>query len=682
MLILLFFVPGMILPAEERVQNIPALETSRRVMLAGILRERKIPFEERSLFAGYGGFGFSIHVSLPASTNEGGEKKPGTFILAVPLSGAENTGDTKNPEDFPFGFDLALGFIEKVLAEGTETDILVAFLGDEWTALPHPAEDPHRGLEDLYSRIAVPESTGLVYLDMNLPSGEIVIHHGAQKALAPLHILKPLGSLCESRGIPYTLAIRFNELYKLGLAEGPSPLEFAYARSIPAIYISGNNAVPANPAGSTLDAPALGELILDYVRALDLGAENHDYHYLVFQYFGKTLFVPEYATVLFFLAIAALFVFAVLIYSVVFRFRLAVQWKIFLKQSWILLLFYLLLVLSLSGASLLFRLLIQDTGTLTGLRGNAPALFYAAAGIQLLGIALFTLISPALNLIYVPRRANFYGSSAVILSALEILLAAFLDITFIPIFIWVFFFTFLASCFTQPLLIWLCAIFSFLRGAEALRALYLTGNTQFETLILSGNIPVILYVALISLPFFIILKRGRVIQGREKNQPWLFKGVPGFTVLVCAAASLGTGIFFLNRIPASLPIPPREAPGSLDMKVTSRVWLERRTLGITLEAPGHPLKFELYLDGSAETPGQEIPIIYSAPMPFRYIEDENLNSMEFVLGEGPPNPFTTEIVLPVNFNGYLRAEAVYLEGKDGDYQPRLSRRLPVGGISP
>jgi hypothetical protein len=73
-----------------------------------------------------------------------------------------------------------------------------------------------------------------------------------------------------------------------------------------------------------------------------------------------------------------------------------------------------------------------------------------------------------------------------------------------------------------------------------------------------------------------------------------------------------------------------------------------------------------------------MPVIYSAPMPFRYIEDSpSRSSIEFILGEGPPNPFATEIVLPANFAGFLRAEALYIQGEDND-QLSIGRSYFIG----
>ncbi|MDR2078447.1 MAG: hypothetical protein LBP74_01850 [Treponema sp.] len=670
-LILLLLIPGILYGNN--------LENSRRATLTGILNERKIPFEVRPLFAEYGGFGSSVHVFLPASPN-GEEKKPGTFILAVPLS---FTGDDRR--NFPYAFEAALSLIDKIRGEPLRTDILVAFLGDEWSALGPNAADPHLGLADLYSRLEVSEDTAMVYLDMYGEVTELVIHHGARRELAPLNLLRLLGRLCDSRSIPYSPGIGSNELYKLGLADGPSVLEFALPREMPALYLTG-------PGSGEAGIAALDTLLFEYAASLDIGAENPDYHYLLFQFAGKIFFIPEYTTVLLFLAVSALLFLALLIYSVVFRYRLAIQWKVFFKRSWILALFYLLLILSLKGAALMFQLLTGSAGRMEDFDPPA-ALFYGTMAVQLLfGAVLFTLIFPAGDLVYVPRRANFYGSASVILVSLEILLAAFFDITFIPIFLWAFVFTFLAACIKRPPLILLCSFLAFFLGLSTLLTIVRGENRRLGSLILSGNTAVILYIALISLPFFTTIKRGSLLRaGAAKNRNprriiplTVFKyTIPGISFLAFTALVLGICAFHFTRYPIRQTTERTiddTAGGTnyLGMEVKDRILLERRTLAITLEAPVPPLLFSLYLEVAA---ANEIPVIYSAPMPFRYIEDNNSpnrNSVEFILGEGPPNPFTTEIVLPLDFTGFLRAEALCPELAEGEGQFRIIRRYPIG----
>jgi hypothetical protein len=657
-----------------------ALEDSRRDRLAEILTKRKIPFETRSLFTGFGGFGYSIHVPLPASPGPEG-KKPGLFVLALPLS---FTGDDQ--QEFPYAFEAALGFIDRVRSEGLEIDAMAAFLGDEWPELREDA--PHLGLMDLYSRLDLPENTAMIYLDRQGEAGELLVHHGARRALAPLNILRPLARLCDERDIPYTLAVNANELYKLGLADGPSALEFALERELPALYLAGG-------APSTGNIRDLDALLFDYARSIEPETENPDYHYLVFQVFKRFFFVSEFATVLLFLAVATLFFFAALTYSVVLRYHLAVQWKVFFKRSWILLLYWLMLVLALKATALIFR---------SAFRGAAPAffnentlLFYAAAGSQLLaGAALFILVSFLGDCIYVPRRANFYGSAAIIIVIAEILLAAYIDITFIPMFLWAFVFIFLAACIRQPVLIWSCAALSFFQAATALLTLVRTGNRQLGFLIFSGNTAFILYLALVSLPFFITLKRGALFYSRragKQNSPAelikritepdaLLRLMTPRLLLFVFATALGVGLCFFARNPGPpagerTVVDEPESRGILAMEVEDRAFMERRILNITLKTPENPIRFNLRLDSAREG---EVPIIYSAPMPFRYVEDPGATDrafVEFVLGEGPPNPFSTEITLPLDFSGVLRAEALYAED-GGDSQSRVIRRYPIG----
>ncbi|MDR3123720.1 MAG: hypothetical protein LBU16_08095 [Treponema sp.] len=654
------------------------LEDSRLAMLAAILTERKIPFETRSLFAEFGGFGSSIHVRLPASPGAG-DQKPGFFILALPLS---FTGDDRR--EFPYAFEAALDFIGRVRAEGLQTDVMAAFLGDEWSALGGDRNAPHTGLLDLCSRLELPEDAAMIYLDMGGETGEILVHHGARRALAPLNILRPLARLCDERNIPYSLAVNANELYKLGLADGPSALELALERELPALYLAG---------GAAGGIQNLDALLFDYARSVNPGMESPDYHYLIFHVPGRFFFVSEYATTLLFLVAAALFFFAALTYSVVLRRRLAVQWKVFFKRSWILLLYWLMLALALKGAALIFRGFAR--GADPARFGGTSLLLYAAAASQLLtGVSLFMVVSFLGDCIHVPRRENFYGSSAIILVIVETLLSAYIDVTFIPVFIWAFLFTFLAACIRKPVLIWICAALAFFQGGGLL-TLIQAGNKRLGSLIVSGNTALIFYLALVSLPFFITLKRGALLRARETGeQPssqellrqlanpkaLIRRLAPRLVLLAFAGTALGINAWLFAR--ASIAPAERmtvvdepESGGLLAMKALDRMLLERRTLSVTLKASGNPLRFNLLLDG---VPGGETPVVYSAPMPFRYVEDSpDRSSVEFILGEGPPNPFTTEIALPIDFAGVLRAEALYAEGEE-NYRLKIIRRYPVG----
>jgi hypothetical protein len=64
-------------------------------------------------------------------------------------------------------------------------------------------------------------------------------------------------------------------------------------------------------------------------------------------------------------------------------------------------------------------------------------------------------------------------------------------------------------------------------------------------------------------------------------------------------------------------------------------------------------------------------------VPYRAVEEGR--SVEFFLGEGPPNPLELEIILSGDFSGFLRAEALYLRENDEGkpYIERAVREIPV-----
>ncbi|GHV81442.1 hypothetical protein AGMMS49944_32330 [Spirochaetia bacterium] len=162
---------------------------------------------------------------------------------------------------------------------------------------------------------------------------------------------------------------------------------------------------------------------------------------------------------------------------------------------------------------------------------------------------------------------------------------------------------------------------------------------------------------------------GRRMRGLNKRKLAALL-IPRFSFLAAAAVILWVSAFYLTRKPVRQPelrTIDDTAGTYLKMAVRDHILLERRTLGIKVEAPGSPLRFNLYLDG-------ENTLIYATPMPFRYSGD----SIEFILGEGPPNPFTTEIVLPIDFIGFLRVEALYSAAGADDYRLRVIRRYPIG----
>ncbi|MDR2101786.1 MAG: hypothetical protein LBP43_04380 [Treponema sp.] len=695
LLSLCLFFPLFVLPAwepaapqEGGAPDLGVRERLRREELIRILGERNIPFEERSLFSEYGGFGSSVHVRIPASTAPGDI----SFVLAIPLSGTgEEFGAPGELVPGEFRFEAALAFIEKIRSEKTEINILVAFLGDEVLGLPAEFQKrSHIGLEDLYDTLDSPEDTVLWYLDVVKIPRRITVHHGTADTIAPLSILASLPELCAGHHIPHRFAVRFNELYKLRLIDGPPALQFAQSRGINALYITGDGdplsqtIFPSGAfSGEPLPAEEFAAMLAAYTADLQISVENPDYHFTIINFWGRTFFVSEPVTLMVFLLAAGMFFFALLIYSILYRHILIIQWQIFIRRSWMLLIFLAFLMITLQGGGLFLSFLLDRFHI------SQPSGSYGDALLKLLmAMVLFSFLNPLPELLSIPRKENFYGNAAVILITLGILMAALLDITLIPLFLWAFLFIFLGAAIKIPLLVYLSALFTPIQAVVACINILNTGSNKLAEIILSGNFFTSFYFAVILLPFMLIFKRGFILSRKGKpSRPLAVQLIPR---LVLLAGSLGITFFYIGyraKQPVIEPVRRTITETSADkgiLNIRSREisFLERRITEVNLEARGSPVRFDMYLDAVGSG---ALPVIYSAPMPFEF--SPGRNSIEFILGEGPPNPFSTEIVVPLNFTGFLRVEALYTNWdgtvdtlpppESDDYVLRVVRTIPL-----
>jgi hypothetical protein len=680
-----------------------------------MLKERQIPFEERALFADYGGFGSSVHVVLPRSPHSE-TKAVETLVLGIPLSTYE-AGAYPGVGDLPFGVELGLAFIEYIRTHGSALTIRVAFLGDEWSQLPgYQRNVSHLGLEDLYTTVDTPEQTLLVYLDMDKAPQSLVIHHGGGEHIAALTVLESLVHLWDSQHIPYSLAVSFNELYRLNLVEGPQVMIRTLQRDMHALYITGSSARKAILPFGARSAPQedypflskehLAAVLAAYANSLHLVTGNLDYHYIIIQCLGNYFFIPEGLTVFLFMLVMGAFFFLFLVYSLLYRNRVLVQWRIFIRSCWIPFVFLAFLVIALETAGAVISLIAKHYNLPLSLAD------YGRAGFKLVLALLFlSVLFPLLDFLNIPKKANLYGNTAVILVTLGVFIAAGLNITFIPAFIWVLLFTLLGAVITIPVLVYLCALITPLWALGLLLILFQStqGNLPFVSgklaaLFLAENPVISLYLAIITLPFMLILERGTALLERQRQKTkvslFLRRLMPSLTLII---ATLGALVFYTRQLGMRLPPAPvrrtimktawdeeaaakeERAASILKVRSTTLPFLERQTLRITLEAQGTPRCFVLYLEPEAGT----LPVIYAAAMPFELNYEKN--AIFFILGEGPPNPFTTEIVLPRDFSGMLRVEALYnawdpvidtLPPPEGDdYVLRVIKRVPFPGLN-
>ena len=613
--------------------------------LIRVLRERAIPFELRPLLADYGGFGSSLHVRIAlqetGSDHAADLVRPfGTFVLAVPIGS-------------DFAVETALAFIEAALEpEKLRCELLIAFLGDEKSVLDSTefsqSSYSHRGLRNLITLSGMPGTWAVCYLDLDSPPEALLIRHGSGDYIAPLELLRPLPSLFSSHSIPASFEVRHNGLYKLGLARNSEELNLLWEGEINGLYFSSSREQNKNK----IEAQDLANLLMDYAASLNLPLQNPDRHYTMFTFGSPIFFFSEKVSVIFLISSIAVFAFAFLVYSISKRIIVISRLRLFMKYSWIFLIFLPLMVLAIRGTGLFYAFLLDIFQV--PIPGSD---FWGSILIVLSALWLFYGLSLGLDFIRIPRKTGFYGASAIILTALGFMVAAVLDFTYTFVFLWAFFFTYLAATLKNPVLI---SISVFLVPLQAFFVLNnvreLRGLPIYFFIIQGrpGSWIAIFQAAILSLPIILLLKRDMIfIKLKSKlGKIYILKRLWfRFCVLFFLFGLMTLQVLSLSRDrPEQIR---REIPGDgiLDISLTETVFLESRIVNIRLQTPVYPLRFDLFL----QSDNNETPQIFSPPMPLERLPD---NSIRFILGENPPNPLELEIVLRRDFQGSLRAEAI------------------------
>jgi len=632
--------------------EVPA-DTERSILLR-TLQDRDIAHQERPLYTGYGSFGSSVHVVLPGTTPRRLQNE--TFILAIPLLQSEG-----NAPILSFGSQTALEFIRHFTDRPAPLEILVVFLEYETHLLPftEPALS-HAGLRDAVSRYDDPEKLTILYLDLPTAAQGLTIHHGAGSSIAPLRVLRPLPDLLTRQGIPFDLAVHYNELYRLGLIRGPEALGIIQTLGGKGLYLDAGRNPLKNGAMSSTSAD-LATVLASYVEGLAQSTLERDYHYSVLVVGTKSFFIPETGTVILFLALTALVLAGILIHSLVHRKMLLIQWRVFIKRSWVLPVYLALLYTSLWSAGVLFSLLLRFFGV------QAATATYGGAVLKVfMALAAYALLYPLASRLRIPRRAHFYGHAAVIFVAAGLLVAASLDATFIPVFLWAFFFSWLAALLPSPGGVFICAVLAPLQIVAALSNAVGSGDNSVALLIMSSAPLSTLYLTFMLMPFMMLFKRASLLaSGRRPRTSRMRHWLPRILLMVGSVAASLSYAYQRSERPADpargkpLEIQSTLIPG---LTVQERAFLDRRILTVTLSADQAPLRYDLTLS-SADT--DRTLVVYDAPVPYLLTPDGG--GARFLLGEHPVNPLTAELVVPLDFRGTLEAAAVYQAGTLAPY---------------
>ena len=642
------------------------------------LRENSIPFELRSLLSDYGGFGSSIIVRSPGfgeiSKSSGSAINSTETASSAETAGSAGTVVFAVPLYAEFAVNTALVLAKKAYETGagfSNNDILVAFLGDEYSKLPiNSGGITHKGLRDLLTLNDIPENWVLCYLDAESVPDKLLLRHGNQGYVAPLEIIKPLPLLFRNLGIPWSFRIRFNELYKLGLVEGPVPLLITWDEEINAFVLSENNRAKRNSPGILPED--LAEVLLDYSAAVNFPILITDRHYSIFSFpGGRIFFLGEGHTVILLLITIGICLILFLIYSARFNAIFLFHIRLFFKSVWVFIILLPLLVVSIKASGLFYSMLFFKFGPSLP---DTSAINYAGAGLTiLLAILIFNLPSPVLNLIHFPKRAQFYGVSAVIYVIIGMSISAFLDFSYVPVFLWSFFFIFLGVSLSSPVQVFICVFLAPLFAMGALLNIFQTGAGRIVALFISPfwNNPdswsASLQTALLSLPLFLLYKRGTILIKRNKNlgleqRPRRINRL----VIVSILSVIVIGIMLIevhfypensilheNRIIYE-ESGTRDPIEVIDLSLNDILFQDSRIITLNIFARGDPIRFDIFLESKNQT---GLLPVYSATVPF--LREEDGRKIFFSLGEYPPNPLGMEFVVPINFEGSLTINAIY-----------------------
>jgi hypothetical protein len=648
-----------------------AFSFTEGIDVARSLTAINVPFEERALFHDYGGFGTSLRVSLTPDT-----KPMGSIAMLVSLNSSS------------FTQEVLLAFIEKIHADGaikSPITVNAAFLADEYSALPADMwKSEHTGLEDLCA--ILPQETILAYLDFDVPPQRLLFTQGAKGRGGPLVVVEPLPLLCKQRDIPYVFAASNNAFFRLSLMDGNEAVRFAWEQGFNALFVSGETAesirlpippIPFIPAATShtsdttpaLTAENIAGLLVDYVNAIDWTVSQTGGTRFVSSTnaAGQVRFVSEQVFVMIMLVCTAFLLIPFLVYSIAKSHLFAVQMRIFLAYSWVLFLFI-----------ALFFAVVQGVGVFVSFVSRAVHIFdvWTASLKVVISFLTYSLMAVSFDKVKIPGKQRFFGSAALLLGVVNLLVAMFIDITLAPIFMIALVCIIVGVATNLTLVCYIAALLIPLQSIGLFIEFLGRGSGELTKIIMDAGVWVNLAIASWTAPIWFILKRGNLLlytaQKRHKSV-FLIKPKLG---LLARVAFLFIFLFIavrflfyqINIIPTQTASVRREAEAgdALILDVKESIFLGRRMYEISVQADVAPCRFDITLEANTERSLRSLLFSCSAPLQF---DGPNI---ELVLGENPPNPFLFKIIFMSasldGFNPTLNARAVY-----ADYDPRIDR---------
>lgn len=652
-------------------------ERSVRERVAERLRELEVPFTERPLAASTGGFGSALFAEFPAAARSDNRSGFDTLVFAVPLS----TSPREAGAPLDYGVAVALALAGRLDRSNPPLRVAVAFLADEKTELPADLRGRvNSGLRDLAESYAYEaEKIAFVYVDLPDAAVRPELSHGSAGRLAPRNLVSSLIGSFSENGMLLPLSNPYNELYRLNLVAGPEELRILRDRGIPGVLIAQNRRMQRygqneEPPSADLAADAIVKTIS---RLAGATAEN-DERYSVIAFGPAFRILPEGPTVAVFVSTMAFFLLSFLIYSLTHRYLMVARLKVFMRSLWVVLVFLAIMYLCVRAAGLALSFVLSTA------KATAADNPYGAAAVKLLLLfSFYYAVSPILSLKIFPRRAHFYGSAAVVCLAIGVLIAAALDFTFVPVFIWTFALAFFSTAMRSPTAAAIPAFLAPIQFAGAAAAAAGSGDPDTAFAVLNAAPSTELYFAFLVLPFPFLFRRLSILARAKTLRRARFRapsrGYRRYTRPIMLAGALVAAAAFARdtaQAARERPLPTRGATADAKkfrLGAQESTFLDRRIAKLEFRAEGRPIRFDLTLTADAQI------TVYDSPVPFVLSHDGK--SAVFALGERPPNPLELEITLPYALSAEFEARAVFYQAPE-DSALTYRAALPVGPVGP
>lgn len=567
-------------------------------------------YELRPLLSQYGSFGTSLQFDFTQDYTD--ESKDTVILVAVPLCSE-------------FSVTVVEDLLFELRNKPINVNLRISFLADE--------SNGHRGLIEQLDQFDDPESVVVLYFDLQHNKGPLSLYHGSQGHIGPLQLVHEAVKIGEQHAIPIEIPEPYNELFRLNLLKGTEALENIHERGFSAIEITNQSSAPTGPI---LDKKNISSFLKDYIEKIPQDTALFDFHYTILNTNKHYLFINEKHTIIIIICSVFCTLLFFTINSIIFRHKIIIYWIIFLRRSWVLLLYFGLLLGSLYISRICIWIWLLRYGTTASLPSTVALLF------PLFWLSLFSIISPILQNIRIPKRASFYGQSGIMVTLWGLLLSITIDISFMPVFIWALFWTFVGSQVHNYFVNLLCSLLAPTQIIVLYIFTALKNNAIFPLYIYPSQFLNSLVISFLVLPFILIWKRTMLLslQKREqrsgRNKYLIYKVIVTFA-LFCIILSIGPTSISTNNADNDIITNSKTPLFSTDLSSTS--FLNQKAIKITLKTKTTIDRYQIFL---LKNDLPDISLIEST-IPFTKTETGDLYSD---LSGYPDNNFVFEILLP------------------------------------